>query len=179
MEERQKCSCSITSLYKAQNPAKLNDISFEGYIGVPFKRNEMINTTLLISSVVQLCLTLCHRTDCSTPGFPIHYQLPKPTQIHVHCISDAIQPSHPLLSPTPPAYNLPCIRVFSSESVLHIRWPNYSSFSFTISPSSEYSGLISFSIDWLDLLAVQGTLKNLSNTTVQKYQFFSAQLYFY
>ena len=106
MEERQKCSCSITSLYKAQNPAKLNDISFEGYIGVPFKRNEMINTTLLISSVVQLCLTLCHRTDCSTPGFPIHYQLPKPTQIHVHCISDAIQPSHPLLSPTPPAFNL-------------------------------------------------------------------------
>ena len=106
MGERQKCSYSITSLYKAQNPAKLNDISFEGYIGVPFKRNEMINTTLLISSVVQSCLTLCHCMDCSTPGFPIHYQLPEPTQIHVHCISDAIQPSHPLLSPTPPAFNL-------------------------------------------------------------------------
>ena len=99
--------------------------------------------------------------DCSTPGFPVRYQLEDPTQTHVHPVGDSIQPSHPLLSPSPPAFNLSSIRVFSSESVLGIRWPNYWSFSFSISPSSEYSGLISFRMDWLDLLAVQGTLKSL------------------
>ena len=80
---------------------------------------------------------------------------------HVHRVSDAIQPSHPLPSPSPPASIFPSIRVFSSESVLHIRWPKYWSFSFGISPSNEYSGLISFRMDWFDLLAVQGTLKSL------------------
>ena len=79
--------------------------------------------------------------------------LPEPTQTHVHCVSDAIQPSHPLSFPSPPTFNL---RVFSNESGLHIRWPKYWSFSFNISLSSEYSGLISFRMDWLDLLAVQG-----------------------
>ena len=99
-------------------------------------------------------------------------------QIHVHWVSDAIQPSHPLS----PLFLLPSIfpniRVFSNESALRIRWLKYWSFSFSISPSNEYSGLISFRMDWLDLLAVQGTLKSLSNTTVQKHQFFSAQLSF-
>ena len=95
---------------------------------------------------------------CSTPGFPVHHQLPELTQTDIHWIDDASQPSHPLLSPSPPAFNL--IRVFSNESVLCIKWPNYWSFSFSISPSSEYSGLISFRIDWFDLLAVQGTLKS-------------------
>ena len=80
---------------------------------------------------------------------------------HVHRVSDAIQPSHPLPSPSPPASIFPSIRVFSSESVLHIRQPKYWSFSFGISPSNEYSGLISFRMDWFDLLAVQGTLKSL------------------
>ena len=98
---------------------------------------------------------------CSTPGFPVHYQLPEPTQIHVHWVCDAIQPSHPLLSPSPPAFSLSQRRVFSYELVLWMRWPEYWSFSFSISPSSEYSGLIFFRMDWLDLLAVLGTLKSL------------------
>ena len=99
--------------------------------------------------------------DCSTPGFPVHHQLLEFTQTHVHRVSHAIQPSHPLLFPSPPAFNLSQHRVFSSESVLHIRWPKNWSFSFSISPFNEYSGLISFRMDWLDLLAVQGTLKSL------------------
>ena len=97
----------------------------------------------------------------STPGFPVHYQLPEPTQTHVHRVGDAIQSSHPLSSPSPPTFSLSQIRVFSNELVLHIRWPKYWNFSFSILPSSEYSGPISFRIDWLDLLAVQGTLKSL------------------
>ena len=109
------------------------------------------------SSGTQSCLTLCDPMDCSTPGFPVHHQLPEITQIHVHQVGDAIQPTHPLLAPSP-AFSLSSIRVSSSESVLCIRWPKYWSFSF--SPSNEYSGLISFRMDWLDLLAVQGTLKS-------------------
>ena len=100
-------------------------------------------------------------TDCSMPGLPVHHQLLEPTQTHVHWIGAGIQPSLPLSSSSPPTFNLSLIRVFSNESVLPIRWPKYCSFSFSISPSSEYSGLISFRLDWLDLLAVQGTLKNL------------------
>ena len=94
-------------------------------------------------------------------GFPVYHQLPKHAQTHVHQVSDAIQQSHPLLSLSPPAAIFPSIRVFSNESALHIRWPKYWSFSFSISLSNEYSGLISFRMDWLDLLAVQGTLKSL------------------
>ena len=94
-------------------------------------------------------------------GLSVHHKLPEFTQTHVHQVGDAIQPSHPLSSPSPPTSIFPSIRVFSNESVLHIRWPKYWSFSFNISPSDEYSGLISFRIDWLDLLAVQGTLKSL------------------
>ena len=113
------------------------------------------------SSVAQLCPTLCDPMNRSTPGLPVLHQLPEFAQTHVHQVSDAIQPSHPLLSPSPPAPIPPSIRVFSNESVLHLRWPKYWSFSFSISPSNEHSGLISFRKDWLDLLAVQGTLKNL------------------
>ena len=99
--------------------------------------------------------------DCSTPSFPVYHQLPELAQTPVHWVSDAIQPSHPLSSLSPSAFKFSRIRVFSNESVLCIRWPKYSSFSFGISPSNEYSGLISFRMDWLDLLAVQGTLKSL------------------
>ena len=128
--------------------------------------------------------------NCSTPGLPVHHQLLEFTQTHVHRVSDAIQPSHPLSSPSPPAPNLSSIRVFSNESTLCMRWPKYWSFSFSISPSKEHPGLISFRMDWLDLLAVQGTLKSLLQhhssqasilqhsvfLTVQKRQFFGTQL---
>ena len=113
------------------------------------------------SSFTQSCPTLCNPMNHSTPGLPVHHQLPEFTQTHVHRVSDAIQPSHPLSSPYPPALNLPSIRVFSNESTLHMRWPKYWSFSFNISPSNEHPGLISFRIDWLAFLAVQGTLTSL------------------
>ena len=93
---------------------------------------------------------------------PVHHQLPEFTQTHVHWVSDAIQPSHPLSSPSPPTFNLsPHQGRHRTESVLHIRWPKDWSFSFNISPSNEYSGLISFRMDWLDLLAVKGNLRSL------------------
>ena len=109
------------------------------------------------SSVAHSYLTLCDPMDCSTPGFPVHHQLPELTQTHVHRVRDAIQPSHPLLSPSPPPSIFPSIRIFSNEAVLRIRWPKYWSFSVSISLSNEYLGLIFFRMDWLDLLAVQGT----------------------
>ena len=118
-------------------------------------------TSVQFSSVAQSCPTLWDPMNCSTPGLPVHHQLPEFTQIHVYRVGDAIQPSHPLSSPSPPAPNLCNIRVFSNESALHIRWPKYWSFSFSISPSNKYSGLISFRMDWFDFLDVQGTLKSL------------------
>ena len=113
------------------------------------------------SSVAQLCLTFCDPMNCSTPGLPVHHQLREFTQTNVHWVSDAIQPSHPLSSPSLPTSIFPSIRVFSNESAICIRWPKCWSFSFNISPSNEHPGLISFRMDWLDLLAVQGTLKSL------------------
>ena len=104
------------------------------------------------SSVAQLCLTLCDFMDCSTPSLPVHHQLLELTQTHVRRVSDAIQPSYPLSSPSPPVLNLSQHQSLSNESVLHIRWPEYWSFSFSISPSNKYSGLISFRIDWLDIV---------------------------
>ena len=114
------------------------------------------------SSVAQSCPTLCDPMNRSTPGLPVHHQLPEFTQTHVHRVSDAIQPSHLLSSPLllPPIP--PSIRIFSNESTLCMRWPKYWSFSFSIIPSKEqHPGLISFRMDWLDLLAVKGTLKCL------------------
>ena len=110
---------------------------------------------------VQSCPTLCDTMDWSTPGFPVHHQLLELAQTHIHWVGDPIQ--HlilccPLLL-LPSVF--PRIRVFPNESVLCIRWPEYWTFSFSISPSNEYSGFISFRIDWFDLLAVQGTLKSL------------------
>ena len=95
------------------------------------------------------------------PGFPVHHQPPELAETYVHWVGDAIQPSHPLSSPCPPAFNLSQHQGFSNESALHIRWPNYRCFGFNISPYNEYSGLIFFRIDWFDLLAVQVTLKSL------------------
>ena len=99
--------------------------------------------------------------NCSMLGLPVHQQLLESTQTHVHRVNDAIQPSHPLSSPSLLPSIFPSIRVFSNESALHIRWLKYWSFSLNISPSNEHPGLISFKMDWLDLLAVQGTLKSL------------------
>ena len=115
--------------------------------------------------------------NCNMPGFPAHHQFPEFTQIHVHWVGDAIQSSHPLSSPSPPAFNLSQHQgLFKWVSYSH-RWPKDWSFSFSIKASNEYSGLISFRMDWLDLLVVQGTLRVFSNTTVQKHQFLNAQLY--
>ena len=127
------------------------------------------------SSVAQLCPTLCNPMNCSTPGLPVHHQLPESTQTHIHCVGNAIQPSHccPLLFP-PSIF--PSIRVFSNESALHIRWPKYWSFSFSIGPSKEHPGLISFRwTGWISLQS-KGLSSVFSNTTVQKHQFFCAQL---
>ena len=116
------------------------------------------------SSVQFSCSVLsdfCDPIDCSMPGFPVYHQLPEPTQTHVHY---SVMPSNHLILCHPfllPLSIFPSIRVFFNELVLYIRCPKYWSFSFSISPSSEYSGLIPFRIDWLDLLAVQGTIKNL------------------
>ena len=118
-----------------------------------------------VSSVQSLsCLTLCNPMDSGTPGFPVYHQLPEFTQTHIHQVGDAIQPTHPLSSPLLMPSIFPSIRVFSIESVLCIRSPKYWSFSFSIRPSKEYSGLISFRMDWFDLLAVQGTLKSFLPT---------------
>ena len=137
--------------------------------------NSKSKVFLQFSSVTQSCPTLCDPMDCSTPGFPVHHQLPEPTQTHSHQVGDAIQPSHPLLS----LFLLPSIfltiRVFSNESVLHIRWPKY--WSLSIMPSNEYSGLISFRINWFDLLAGKGLSSVFSSTAVLKHQFFGAVRY--
>ena len=122
---------------------------------------QVVSRKFQFSSVAQSCLNLCDPMDYSTPGLPVYHQLPEFTQTHVHWVGDATQPSHSLSSLVLPPSIFPSIRVFLNESVLCIRWPKYWSFSFSMSPSSEYSGLISFRMDWLDLLAVQGTLKSL------------------
>ena len=115
-------------------------------------------SSVQFSSVAQSCPTLCDPINCSTPGLSVHHQLPEFTQTHIHRVGDAIKPSRPLLLlPSIP----PSIRVFSNELTLRMRWPKYWSFSFSIIPSNEHPGLTSFRMDWLDLFAVQGTLKSL------------------
>ena len=114
--------------------------------------------TFSCRSVAKSCLTLCNPVDCSMPGFPVPHHFLEFAQVHVHWISDAIQPSCPLLPSLLLPSVFPSIRIFSSELALHIRWPKY--WSFGINPSNEYSWLISFRIDWFDLLAVQGTLES-------------------
>jgi len=120
------------------------------------------DSSIQFSSVTQSCLTLCDPMNHSTSGLPVHHHLLEFTQTHVHRVSDAIQPSHPLS----PFFLLPpiphSIRVFSNESTLLMKWPRYWSFSFSIIPSKEIPGLISFSMDWLDLLAVMANKRNNS-----------------
>ena len=119
-----------------------------------------------VSSVAQLCLTLCDPMDCSTPGFPVNYQVLELARTHVHWDGDAIQPSH--LNPSPPAFNVSQHQILY-QSVFRTRWPKYWTFNFNISPSNEYSGLISFRIDWLTgLISLQsnGLWRVFSNTTI-------------
>ena len=148
---------------------------------LPFKYVQNIRKLFSIyCSVAKLCPTLCDLMNSSTPGFPVLHYLPELAQTHVLLVGDAIQPSHPVT----PLLLLPSIfssiRVFSNESALHIRWPKYWSFSF--GPSYEYSGLISFRIDWFNLLAVQETLKsllqhhNLKASILRHLAFFMVQL---
>ena len=122
----------------------------------------------------------------STPSLPVHHQLPEFTQTHVHRVGDAIQPSHPAISPSVVPFSscpqsLPASDS-SNESTLHMRWPKYWSFSFNINPSNEHPGLISFRMDWLDLLAIQGTLKSLLQhhsskaSILRRSAFFTVQL---
>ena len=121
----------------------------------------VVLVSVQFSSVAQSCPTLCDPMNRSTPGLPVHHQPPESTQTHVHRVlmpSNHLILCHPLLL-LPSTF--PSIRVFSNESALRIRWPKYWSFSFNISPTNEHQGLISFRMHWLDLLAVQGTLKNL------------------
>ena len=130
------------------------------------------NFVFQFSSVVQSCPILCDPMNCRTPGLPVHHQLLEFTQIHFHRVGDAMKPSHPLSSPSPPAPN-----TFQHQSLF--QWVNFLhevakvlEFQyFSISPSNEYPGLISFRMEWLDILAVQGTLRVFSNTTVQKHRF--------
>ena len=126
--------------------------------------------------VTKLCLTPCNPMDCSTPDFSVLHYLPELAQTHGHPVSDAIQPSHPLSTCSPPAFNLSQHQGLSNESVLPIRWPKYWSFSFSISPSSENPGLISLGWTCSISLDSKGLSRVFSNTTVQKHQFFGAQL---
>ena len=140
--------------------------------------NSYLASSVQFSSVAQSCPTLCDPMNHSSPGLRVHHQLMEFTQTHVHRVGDAIQPSHLLsslllLSPIPPS-----IRVFSNGSTLHIRWPKYWSFSFSISPSNEHPGLISFRMDWMDLLAVQGTLKSLLQYHSSKASIFRCSAFF-
>ena len=132
------------------------------FLPVWVKMNPLDSATYFSSVELLSHVWLCDPMDCSTPGFPVHHQLPEPTQTHVHRVSDAIQPSHPLWSPSPPSFNLSQHQgllhwVSSLHHVARVLEFQLQS----ISPSSEYSGLISFRMDWLDLLAVQRTLKSL------------------
>ena len=152
-------------------------------VWVVFQCGTILNKCAMNTSVQSLShVRLCNPMNRSTPGLPVHHELPEFTQTHVHRVGDAIQPYHLLSSPSPPAPNPPSIRAFSNESTLCIRWPKYWSFSFSIGPSNEHPGLISFRMDWLDLLAVQGTLKSLlqhhsSKTSILWHSaFFTVQL---
>ena len=137
--------------------------------------------SIQFSSVAQSCLTLCNHMDCSMLGFPVHHQLPELVQTHVHWVGDAIQPSHPLSFPSP-TFNLSQHQGLFQMTQFFTSGGQSLSFSFNVSPSNEYSGLISFGIDWLDLLAVQGTLKSLlqhhsSKTSILQHSaFFIVQL---
>ena len=160
-----------------------SSVSLRPFLQPVSQRTVLQDSSVQFSSVAQLCPTLCDPIDCSTPGLPVHHQLLEFTQTQVHGVSDAIQPSHPLSSPSPLAFkhlSFPASESFSNESSLHIRWPKYWSFGFSISPSNEYikTDRMDFRIDWLDLLAVQGTLKSLLQHHSSKASIFHHSAFF-
>ena len=124
-------------------------------------RKESDTSEWLNWTELKLYLTACDPMDCSTPGFSVLCHHPEFAQIHLHWVGDIIQPSHPLLPTSPIFFSN---RVFSNDSALCINWPKYWRFSFSVSAFSEYSGLISFMIDWFDFLTIQGNLKSLHNS---------------
>ena len=148
------------------------------YTNVYFYLSCIVSYSINFNSVAQSCPTLCDPTDHNTPGFHVNQQLPDRAQTHVHRFGHAIKLSHPLLSPSPPAFDISQYEGFSSDSVLQILWPKYWSFSISISPSNEHPGLISFRMDWLDLLAVQGTLKSLLQHHSSKASFLLCSAFF-
>ena len=137
-------------------------------------QNSMIRRQF--SSVTQSCPTLCNPMDCHSPGLHVHHQLPESTQTHVHWVGDAIHPSYPLFFPSPPTFNLSQHQGLFQWVSFRIRWLTYWSFSFSIIPSNEHPGLISFRMDWWISLLSKGLSRVFSNTTVQKRQFFWTQL---
>ena len=166
---------------KKKPNSKVSKDSNRYFISIQMSTNHMkkysissVTIKIQFGSVTKLCPTLCNPMNCSTPGLPVHHQLPEFTQLSIESVmpSGHLNLCRPfLLKPPIP----PSIRVFSNESTLHMRWPKYWNFSFSISPSNEHSGLVSFRMDWLDLLASKGLSRVFSNTTVQKHQFFGAQ----
>ena len=142
-------------------PPHLKSVSVKLAVSFPISAPVTLFSSVQFSSVAQSCPTLCDPMNRSTPGLPVHHHLREFTQTHVHRVSDAIQPSHPRSSPYPPAPNPSQHQSLSQWVTILMRWPKYWSFSFSITPSKEHPGLISFRMNWLDLLAVQGTLKSL------------------
>ena len=136
------------------------------------------SSSVQFSSVAQSCPTLCDPMNHSMPGLPVHHQLQEFTQTHVHWVNDAIQPSHPLSSPSPPAHNPSQHQSLFQWVNSSMKWPKYWSFRFSISPSKKIPGLISFRMDWLDLLAVQGTLKSLLQHHRSKASFLRRSAFF-
>ena len=152
----------------------LGQRSLEGY--TPWGRRVRHELATCHCSLTKLCPTLCNPMKCSMSGSLVFHYLPEFAQTHVHWVSDAIQPPHPLLPPSSLALNLFQHQGPFQLVSIRIRWPKYWSFSFSISPSNEYSGLISFRIDWFDLLVVQETLKNLLQHHSSKASILQAQL---
>ena len=160
--DRTQVSYIAGRLFTNQGTSEAHKITYRYTLHILlFLRVDHQFSTVQFSSVAHSCLPLCHPMNRNTPGLPIHHQLPEFTQTHVHQVSHASQTSHPLSFPSPLAPIPPSIRVFSNESTLQMRWPKYWSFSFSIISFKKILGLISFRMDWLDLLAVQGTLKSL------------------
>ena len=156
-QAQSKCSANFSDFVIIKKKPRANQLLgrlfAQGWLE-QYKQEETPHKCCCCSSR-KSCPTLCGPMDYSTPGFPVPYYLPEFAQTHVHWVSDLIQTSHPQLPPLLLPSIFPSIRIFSDELVLCIRWPKYFSFSFSISPSNEYSGLISSRIDWFDLLAIQ------------------------